>query len=433
MTAPRDASLPELKDIDFMDVEIQECPFGAYKRLRDDAPVFRDPKSGFFVATRYADLREILKNTADFSAERRKEDEEVDAARAERIRKRFEEKGWVPAPTLLLRDDPGHAQLRALFEHAFRPSILKQIDPFVEEVTNRLMNDFIDDGRCDVVKQYAVPLPLIVIGRQMGVPESDIWKIKTWTNAWVARTGLMLQDEDAVMAAVDLEIEAQHYFQPIFEKLRREPDGSLLSELVNREIPEWGRPLNDNELHGEMMADTFVGGSETTANALSAGIMLIGRDKNIWTRLKADPEARLRTFVEEVLRLESPVQGRVRIARQDMELHGVKIPAGSIINLRYAAANRDERQFPNPDALDLGRRNAGSHMAFSSGIHHCLGAPLARRELYWGFKGFLDKIDDFRLIEELNDYRHIPNFWLRALDKLHIEFTKAPAPAGGAP
>ena len=108
-----------------------------------------------------------------------------------------------------------------------------------------------------------MPLPLIVIGKQMGAPEEDIWRIKAWTDAWVQRLGMM-QTEEEMVWSTEQEIEAQHYFQPIFERLRREPDDTLLSDLVNTEIPEWGRPLNDNELHAEMMADTFVGGSETT-------------------------------------------------------------------------------------------------------------------------------------------------------------------------
>src|ERR1700757_3012919 len=136
--------LKTLSDIDLMDVELQECPYHAYKMLRDEAPVFRDPGSGFFVVSRYADLRAIVTNTKVYSAERRKEDEEVDKIRAEKIRSLYEQKGWVPAPTLLLRDDPGHAQMRGLFEHAFRPSVLKKIDPFVEELAFRLVDQFID-------------------------------------------------------------------------------------------------------------------------------------------------------------------------------------------------------------------------------------------------------------------------------------------------
>jgi cytochrome P450 len=143
-----------------------------------------------------------------------------------------------------------------------------------------------------------------------------------------------------------------------------------------------------------------------------------------WATLKSDPDTFLRTFIEEVLRLESPVQALFRVARRDIEMHGVTIPAGAVINTRYAAANRDERHFPDPEKLDLTRRNAASHLAFGSGVHHCLGAPLARRELYWGFRAFIDRVEDFELAPERNTLRHAPNFALRALKELHITFTK---------
>ena len=171
------------------------------------------------------------------------------------------------------------------------------------------------------------------------------------------------------------------------------------------------------------MQDTYVGGSETTTNALSAGIMLLAQNPEVWAKLKADPERYLRTFCEEVVRLESPVQGLTRTTNMAVELAGVHIPKGAVIDIRYAAGNRDARQFADPDTVNLERRNAASHLAFSSGTHYCLGAPLARRELYWGFKAFIERVDDFRLAPGRNDLRHHPNYSLRALQALHIEFT----------
>ena len=196
--------------------------------------------------------------------------------------------------------------------------------------------------------------------------------------------------------------------------------------MVNTEIEEWGRTLNDNELHAEMMADTFVGGSETTTNALSAGIKLLIEKKDIWGMLKENSDKYLKVFVEEVLRLESPVQSLMRNTHKDVELNGVKIPAGSIINVRYAAANRDENYFDKPEEINLERKKAGSHMAFGSGIHHCLGAPLARRELYWGFKAALDSFEDMWFAEGKNNFKYHPHYLLRSLKELHIEFTPNP-------
>ena len=130
----------------------------------------------------------------------------------------------------------------------------------------------------------------------------------------------------------------------------------------------------------------------------------------------------MRNFIEEVLRLESPVQGLFRWAKNDFELQGVTIPAGAMLNVRYAAANRDGNEFENPEQLDLEREKPGRHLAFGSGIHHCLGAPLARREMYWSFKALVDRIDSMQFAPGKNDFKQAPNFALRALEALHIEF-----------
>lgn len=425
---PYEPVIPErLEEINFLDAELQNCPYHAYRLLRDEAPVWKDPITGFYVITRFEDLRNVLLNTRDFNNSARGGQggarDELHAERAERMRQLYRETGWLPAPTLAARDDPNHKQMRAVFNEAFRPKKIEEMDPFVEETAYRLVDAFIDDGYCDWVKQMAIPLPLIVIGRQMGVPEQDIWQIKAWTDAWVQRLGMM-QTEEEERWSVEMEIEAQHYFQPIFERLRREPDGTLLSELVNRVIPEWGRTLNDNELHAEMMADTFVGGSETTTNAIGYGMKLLIENPDVWAKLKAEPDRYLRTFIEEVLRLESPVQGLFRWASNDFELHGVTIPKGATLNIRYAAANRDEREFECPAQLDLDRDKPGRHLAFGSGVHHCLGAPLARREMYWTFRALIDHIDEMWFAPGRNDFRCAPNFALRALQALHIEFRR---------
>lgn len=424
---PYEPVKPEtLDDINFLSADLQHCPYHAYKKLHEEAPVWQDPVTGFYVVTAFNDLRDVLLNTDAFNNGAKAEGqggsrEALDADRAERMRALYEEKGWLPAPTLAGRDDPNHKQMRAMFNEAFRPKRIEAMDPFVEATAYKLVDAFIDDGHCDWMKQMAVPLPLIVIGKQVGVPEEDIWQIKAWTDAWVQRLGMM-QTEEEERWSVEMEIEAQHYFQPKFEALRKNPDDTLLSDMVNRVIPEWGRPLNDNELHAEMMADTFVGGSETTTNAIAYGVKLLIENPDAWDMLKSDPDKYMRNFIEEVLRLESPVQGLFRWAKNDFELQGVNIPAGAMLNVRYAAANRDGNEFENPEKLDLERDKPGRHLAFGSGIHHCLGAPLARREMYWSFKALVDRIDSMQFAPGKNDFKQAPNFALRALEALHIEF-----------
>ena len=418
-----------LEEINFLDFKLQNCPYHAYEMLRDEAPVWIDPITGFYVITRFEDIRKLLLDTKNFSNDMRGGQggsrEQLDSGRALRMNALYEEKGWVPGATLAGRDDPNHKQMRAMFNEAFKPKKIEGMDSFVRDTAYKLMDAFVDDGQCDWIKQYAVPLPLIVIGQQMGVPEADIWKIKAWTDAWVQRLGMM-QTEEEEQWSVEMEIEAQHYFQPIFERLRKEPDDTLLSDMVNRVIPEWERPLTDNELHAEMMADTFVGGSETTTNAIGYGLKLLIENPDVWQKLRSNPDKYLRTFCEEVVRLEGPVQGLFRMAANDIEMHGVLIPKGAMINVRYAAANRDEREFECPADLNLEREKPGRHIGFGSGIHHCLGAPLARRELFWAFQALIDRVDGMRFTAGENSFEVAPNFSLRAMQELRIEFDAKP-------
>jgi cytochrome P450 len=411
-------------DVDFFDPATNHCPYHAYATLRDQGPVWHDPRTGMYVITRYEDVRAILLDTVAYPSQRRgrrRGTPEV-MARAEAMQALYREKGWVPAPTLANRDDPEHKQMRALFDHAFRPSRIKALDGFVSEVAHRLIDSFAERGSCDWVSEFAVPLPLTVIGQQMGAPEEDIWRIKAWTDAWVQRLGMM-QTADEERWSVEMEIEAQHYFQAIFDKLRKHPDETLISDLVNTPVPGWDRTLTDEELHAEMMADTFVGGSETSTNALSAGVMLLLDNPDTWSALQSDPDRNIPLFVEEVVRLEGPVQGLFRTASRDIELHGVLIPAGALINIRYAAANRDERHFERADQIDLEREGLRSHLAFGFGTHHCLGAPLARRELILGFAALVDRLDNLAYEDPGQALEYQANFCLRALKSLPITFT----------
>jgi cytochrome P450 len=418
------AETPAAPAINLFDPQVQQCPYEAYKTLRDEAPVYNMPGTPIWVISRYDHVREVLLDPQRFPSTAKNELMRVtptDLERGRKVTERFKEKGWVPSATLAGRDDPNHKQMRAMFNEAFKPSRIKDIDPLVERLAYDLIDDFISAGACEWVRQFCVPLPLFIIGEQMGAAREDMWKIKGWTDAFFHRISMMLP-EDRHLEMVDREIEAQHYFQPLFETLREHPDGSLLSVLVNTVIEGWGRPLNDNELHAEMMADTFVGGSETTTNALAAGMKLLIENKDVWHRLKSDPDKYMRTFVEEVVRLESPVQSLMRFTHEDVELDGVTIPAGAVINVRYAAANRDERFFECPEKLDLDRPRAGAHMGFGSGVHHCLGAPLARRELIWGFTAVVDRFEDMHFADGKNDFSYHPHFLLRSLKELHITF-----------
>jgi len=198
-------------DVNLFDSETQQCPYPAYRRLRDDAPVYNIPGSNMWVVTRYDTVREVLLDPQRFPSSSTRTPFRASAGdieRGQKVADRFAARGWVPAPTLNGRDDPNHKQMRAMFNEAFKPSRIRKIDSRVEHLAFTLIDGFAKDGKCEWVSQFCIPLPLYIIGEQMGANQEDIWRIKSWTKAFFHRISLMLP-EDRHMEMVDREIEAQ--------------------------------------------------------------------------------------------------------------------------------------------------------------------------------------------------------------------------------
>lgn len=421
-----------LEEISLLEPEIQECPFPFYERLHREMPVFWDERAGFWVITKYEDVRKIVIDPKRFSSAATVEQarDRVNPKRAERSRKMFEEHGWLPQPTLSLQDDPLHKEVRAIFQKALRAGKIKALDPLVRDTAISLVDRFADRGEFEAVRDLAVPLPLIAICSQVGVPIEDIWQIKRWTDAWARRFSMMQSDEDED-ESVQMEIEFQHYFRPIVEGLRANPNDSILSDLVNTKLSD-GRTLTYGEISSHLLSDIFVGGSETTTNAISEGILLLCQNREQYEKLESNLDTDLPLFVEESLRLQTPVHGLYRVTTCDVEISGVNIPKNSLLNLRFAAANRDAEMFECPAQMDIHRPKSGAHLAFGSGIHHCIGAPLARREMFWAFDALLRRCKNLRLAPGKNDLTHMPGLMLRAIKELHVEFNSAEAPTRAA-
>ncbi|MET0545073.1 MAG: cytochrome P450 [Caulobacterales bacterium] len=380
-----------------LDPAIQKCPYPFFDAVRAQEGVYKDPKTGFYVVTRYDDARRVLSDPALFSSAgyikhvKSFQSEERNA----RVRKTFEEKGWVPGGSVSWLDDPEHEAVRSLFDKAFRAGKITEMDPAIEATVRTIISRFAERRKFDAMADFGVPIPLTIIMRQMGAGEQDMMVIKHWLDSWTIRMGMMLNEEEEIQSVLE-EIEAQHYFKPIIDRMRAEPDGSVLSDLINTPMPD-GSTLSDNDILGLIMSDTFVAGSETTRNALAIGVLQLCRDPHVQETLRADPDRYIPVFIEEVLRLEAPVQMAARIAQRDTEIGGFPIPAGAVIDVRFGAANRDSNKFSCPEKLDLHRPKAGAHLTFGSGIHHCMGAPLARREMHWAFKVLLETTRNLRL------------------------------------
>jgi cytochrome P450 len=428
----------KVKEIDFFDPKTNDCPYHAYKHMRAEEPVWKDPKTGMFVLTRYEDIRTVLldndrfKNTISTqtvgeigladdasSSQEQFEAQEVNSELANLYAK----EGWDPGPALNARDEPEHLEVRkALFEPAFRRASLEQFDPLVSETVHETLDRCVVDGRCEFVNEFAAPMTLAVVMKYLGIPLSDLNMVKDMTHTWIGRAGLMSNPENDKRAA-HLEIEFQKYSQGLFDRLREQPDETFLSRIVNTEIPEWGRKLTDEELHGFLTTDMMVGGGETTTGSLAAGMMILAEDQDLFERLASDPDRYLETFVEEVVRLESPVQGMFRQTAVETEFDGIKVPKGAVLQLRYASANRDERRYEDSESLDMERANPRGHLGFGTGKHICLGATLARREMYHTFEAVIERYSGVTVVTDAPPLRWRPNYIVRCLEELHVEFT----------
>lgn len=413
-------------DIDLLDPAVQECPYHAYKVLQDQAPVYRDPRTGYYVVTKYDDLKEVLRNydlyTRDISGTY---DKEVKSERqgywrnADAVRRIFKEKGW-PSVDSYGREPPSHSWLRRFIDPSFTAGRIKKMQPQIEALVNDLIDAFINDGAVEFVGQFCVPLPMHVIADRLGLPKADLPRLKAWSIDQVDAMSQRLSLEEEVACAERL-VAFQHYLVAQFEEKRRDPGEDIISDLVQAR-DEQGEALSTTELLGITFA-LNIGGNETTTNSIAGGMLMLLEQPAIMAELRAD-RALVKNFIEEIIRLETPVQSLFRIARKDSVIRGVTIPKNAIIDMRFGAANRDPDEFDNPDRLDLHRKNPGKHLAYGTAHHHCIGAPLARQEMMIAFNVLLDRLENIRLAPGKNDFLHHPHFALRGLKHLHLTFDR---------
>jgi cytochrome P450 len=416
----------KVDDASLLDPAIQENPYAYYAALREQAPVYRMPELGAYVVTRYADVQHVTAHPEIWSIDLVRYTETSMFRHAE-ARELLEREGW-PRNTKLSSDPPEHRGYRAIVNRSFSAGRVAACAAFIEAAVGELVADMLASERCEFMQTFCWKLPMRVISELLGVPHEDADRIKHWSDVWVEPLAYGLSRERELEVARS-QVELQHYLAGHLGRKRREPRDDILSDLANGRLPDGSAlPLGDAVNLAEHL---IVGGHETVTSALGAGMLLLIEHPEVEAELRADP-ALLKGFVEEVLRLESPSQGFFRYALRDAELRGVKIPQGSLVHLRFAAANRDPEQFPNPDALDLRRRNPGAHMAFSQGEHHCLGAPLARLELQLAFRALLERLDGLHLSPGHGPPRHRPGLSLRTLEELHIGYRPRAARAEGA-
>ena len=405
-----------------LDPAVQACPYAYHQQLREKAPVYRMPETGFYVISNYEDLKTVLSDPATFSNDI--EIEQLAGEAAADLGRMFDdhlaEVGWGHVQTLQRTDPPVHGRYRRLINRTLTPSMVKAMLPSLNRIADDLIDAFIDKGECDFVQAFAFPLPGLIIAEQIGLDAAQINTFKAWSDGMLAPAMGLLVDEASAKKYAEVEAEAQHYLAKLFEERRANPNDDILSALL-ADSTEGDEPLTMPELQN-LMNQLSTGGYTTTADSIANAMLLLIENPDQMELLRND-RSLLRNFAEEALRHSSSVQGLFRRTTVDTELSGVTIPANSIIHTRYGSANWDESVFPEPEKFDITRENASKHLAFSRGPHFCVGQPLAIQELMIGFDHILDRLDNIQLAPGANLQRTGGLIFYSLVD-LPITFTK---------
>ena len=390
-----------------LSARMAQDPYPFYATLRARDPVHRSRLMHSWLFTRHADVGAILRDHRRFGNDPRNGNLSA------------RQPAMLPAPdklTMLLLDPPDHTRLRALVNKAFTPRAVNALEPRIRSSLVSLLDAIDDSAAFDLMKAVAQPLPVIVIAEMLGVPPEDRGRFKVWSaqrarllEPIIGRRERRLADEAG--RAFDA------YFGAIIEARRTEPRDDILSALVQAE--DEGERLTARETLN-MLRLLLSAGNETTTNLIGNGVLALLRNPDELQRLREDPSL-IPAAVEELLRYDSPVQVDFRRVLQDCEVNGFPVRKRDNIVVLLGAANRDPDVFENPDRLDIAR-NARSHFAFGRGIHHCLGAALARLEGRIVLEMLLDRFPSMSLLTDRPRFHK--SIVLRGLESLPVRCLK---------
>ncbi|HEY3604732.1 MAG TPA: cytochrome P450 [Sporichthyaceae bacterium] len=411
------------------DPALTRCPFPLYDVLRAEAPVVHNERLNAFVVSRYAEVVGVLRDPVTYSSAMASGPSSVTGLAKEIIadpdspavlRGQAERRLRIAqSPVLLFTDPPLHKRQRTLVSAAFSAKRVKQLEPEVRRLTGELIDTFIADGTVDLVTQFSIQLPMTVIAVLLGVPPSEMAMFKRWSNAFTAGVGAVEQTEDQI-ATIFAEVDTFYsYFTEQIERRRHTPQDDLLTDLVAARL-DGEAPLALDEIL-QMLVQFLVAGNETTTNAITTLMYYLARDPALAARVR-DNAALVDPLVEEMLRVEAPVQGMFRVSTADSTVGGVPVPAGSLLWLVYGSANRDPDAFADAGAIDLDADRA-AHLTFARFEHFCLGASIARLELRVAAELLLARLDDIQLACPDDELTYHRSFVLRGLAGLPLSFT----------
>jgi cytochrome P450 len=390
-------------------------PHAFFDLVRAGDPVVHVPELDLWLVAGYEAARQVLEQPELFSS--RESLSYGHAFRDETIRERLRKgPGYPRAPTLVFSDPPQHTRYRQMLAAAFGPVTRASVmTPAIQRIVDRLIDGFASKGRCEFIAAFANPLPIAVIGDVLGVPADDLLRLRGWSDAFIDVQMSSLSPQRLEECAESI-LDFERSMLQALESRRREPREDLLTRLVSSRDGQ-GRALTDQELIS-VLQQLLVGGNETTRNFLGNAVWRLAGDSELRERLVSNPREVAR-MAEELLRLESPLQGVFRIARHDTQVSGVPIPAGAKLMVLLGAANQDPRRFSAE--LDPQQASASSHLAFGRGIHGCIGAPLARIEIRIAVTALLRRLPRLRL-EEGQPLERAPLIAIRGFRELWIRF-----------
>ena len=393
-------------------------PAEALKWSREQEPVFFSPQLGYWVVSRYEDVKAVFRDNVTFSPSIALERVVPPSQEAMETLKRY---NYQMNRTLVNEDEPAHMERRrALMEH-FLPENLAAKEDMIRQLTREKVDAFVDAGRVDLVEAMLWEIPLTVALHFLGVPKEDMDALKEFSVAHTVNTWGKPSPEQQLKVA-DAVGRFWQYAGQVLEKMRREPDGAGWMHhaiRMNGEIPD---VVTDSYLHSMMMA-IIVAGHETTSLASTNALKLLLSDRLVWQRICRDPEL-IPNAIEECLRLEGSVVAWRRRATRDTEIAGVAIPAEAKLLIVSASANHASRHFENGDFLDIYRDNAAEHLTFGYGSHQCMGKNFARLEMRIFIEELSRRLPHMRLVED-QDFTYLPNLAFRGPQQLFVEWDPA--------
>ncbi len=418
----------DLTKVDFFrDSRLTDDPYTFYAALRDKCPVSREDHYGVTMVTGWQEAVDVYNDAESFSScisvtgpfpgfpVPLEGDDVTEVIKQHREEIPFSDQ----LPTL---DPPTHTDHRALLMRLITPKRLKENEDAMWALADDILDDFLAPGQGEFIKGFAGPFTLRVIADLLGVPEGDrddlIDRLARGTH------GSGLGNADKTLTKTPLEY-LYEVFATYVEDRRAEPRDDVLTGLATATFPDGTMPEVGDVVR--VATNVFSAGQETTVRLLSTALKVLGDEPEIQASLRAD-RSLLPNFIEECLRIESPVKGDFRLSRVPTTVGDQQLGAGTTVMVINGAANRDPRRFEAPDVFDLERNNARQHLAFGRGIHSCPGAPLARAETRVGLERFLDRTTDIRISESKHGpagdrrYTYIPTYILRGLTELHLEF-----------